>query len=171
MVPCFFLFFLNSFASDISSVFRVPFSVFCWNNQIAFYSLFQEEVFFLQGWVNCALNLNFFFLNMWKFRNQSLGRPECFFYPPVLLVCLLNQKYKRQKEKTQKVSANKELFYFSVKPCVLAGGWGGGQAGTGSTVMCDWLSNTYVRALVLVCKCLSVCLCNCADAYGIMHMC
>lgn len=125
MVPCFFLFFLNSFASDISSVFRVPFSVFCWNNQIAFYSLFQEEVFFLQGWVNCALNLKFFF------KYVKVQEPV--------------QKYKRQKEKTQKVSANKELFYFSVKPCVLAGGWGGRPVLALLLCVTDCRTHTFVR--------------------------
>lgn len=74
------------------------------------------------------------------------------FHLPAFLACILNQSYKRRR---QKVSANKELSHLIVKPCVLVGG----QAGA------------HVARARLARRCLSACLCNCANAYGIIHMC
>lgn len=62
------------------------------------------------------------------------------------------QSYKRRR---QKVSANKELSHLIVKPCVLVGG----QAGA------------HVARAHFARRCLSACLCSCANAYGIIHMC
>ena len=61
---------------------------------------------------------------------------ECFFPLFISLSCLcafLTRSTKDREKKAEKASANKERFYFIVKPCVLVGG----QAVTSTAVVCE----------------------------------
>lgn len=68
------------------------------------------------------------------------------YLPVFLLVCILITRSTKDRErKAEKASANKELFYFIVKPCVLVGG----QAVTGAAVVCECM--LHARAHLHLC--------------------
>lgn len=73
----------------------------------------------------------------------------------VMVVLLPRSRLVLTKRQRQNVSANKELSHLIVKPCLLVGG----QAGA------------HVARARFARRCLPARMCNCANAYGITHMC
>ena len=90
------------------------------------------------------------------------------FYLSVWFVCILNQKYKRQREKGRKSICKQRDLYFIVKPCVSVGG--GGRPSPAPL----WFVNARLKH-AHICTCVKVWVFlsvgNCANAYVVMHMC